>query len=139
MKWVKESPGRWDATKLAIIGGAPEGALDIDDYKDGDLLPGEWWHVERNGKIVGYGWIDQTWGEAEILLVVCPDQQGKGIGTFILDNLEREAAAHGNTYLYNVVLPTHPDRENVTRWLIARHFEASHDDERLIRRVRPPV
>ena len=133
--WIKEKPAKWDAQKSTIIGGAPEGSLHIDDYEEGDLLSGEWWRVEDDGEIVGYGWMDLTWGEGEILLAVHPDKQGKGIGTFIIDHLAQEASQHGLTYLYNVVLPSHPEHDKVAAWLKSRKFEASHDDDRLIRKL----
>ena len=85
--------------------------------------------------MLGYGWMDCTWGDAEILLAVRAENGGRGVGTFILDRLEEEAATRGVNYLYNVVRPTHPERENVTRWLQGRRFEPSHDDDRLMRRV----
>ena len=92
-------------------------------------------HTE-DGAVVGYGWMDATWGDAEILLVVDPARQKRGAGGFILENLEREAARHGLNYMYNVVPPTHPDREGITKWLSSRGFVRSHDDESLRRRVR---
>ena len=87
----------------------------------------DWWRVEEDGEVLGYGWMDCTWGDAEILLVVDPRHTGKGAGSFILDRLEKEAQAHGLNYVYNVVRPTHPDREGITRWLEARRFAESVD------------
>ena len=63
----------------------------------------------------------------EILLAVAPDARGAGLGTYILDRLEDEARTRGLNYLYNVVRPTHPDREAVSRWLAARHFRPSDE------------
>lgn len=134
-EWIAESPARWDAPKAEIVGGAAPGIFGEPGHADGDLVPSEWWHVEADGEIVGFGWMDVTWAEAEILLAVAPAARGKGVGSFILDRLEDEARARGLQYLYNVVRPTHPDRDGVTRWLTARKFEAAHDDDRLVRRV----
>jgi N-acetylglutamate synthase-like GNAT family acetyltransferase len=58
------------------------------------------------------------------------------VGTFILNQLEREAATRGLNYLYNVVATTHPDRDGTAKWLAKRGFEPSHDEESLRRRVR---
>lgn len=138
LEWIRENPPRWDAPKAAIVGGAPEGVFAPSERAAGDLLPGEWWRVEDDGRVVGYGWMDCIWGDAEILLSVDPAAQGRGIGTFILDRLEEEASARGLNYLFNVVRPTHPEGERVGRWLKARRFEPSRD-ERLMRRVRPPA
>ena len=80
--------------------------------------------------------MDATWGDAQILLAVAPKQQGRGVGEFILEHLELEAAGHGLNYLYNVVAPSHPERESVSNWLRSRGFEPAHDDESLRRRVR---
>lgn len=134
--WVREDTPTWDTTKQAILGGAPKGALEIPRLSLGDLAPGEWFRVDEDGKTVGYGWMDCTWGDAEITLAVDPRHQGEGIGAFIVDHLEREAAARGVNYLYNAVPKTHPDRERVAQWLLSRGFAPSGDGL-LKRRVRP--
>lgn len=135
LEWIHESPPQWDEHKDAIVGGAPQGIFDLSNYRGGDVIPGEWWRVADEGSVLGFGWMDATWGDAEILLAVEPGTRKRGVGTFILDHLEREAAARGLNYLYNVVHPTHPQRDAVTRWLAERGFERSHDDESLRRRV----
>ena len=136
LEWIHENPPLWDERKEAIIGGAPSGIYELGDHRVGDVIPGEWWRVEEGGSVVGYGWMDCTWGDAEILLAVDPAGRARGVGTFILDQLEKEAAARGLNYLYNIVRPTHPDRVAVAEWLRRRRFEPSHDDEQLTRRVR---
>ena len=75
--------------------------------------------------------------DAEILLAVDPEHRRAGVGTFILNQLEKEAATRGLNYLYNVVRPEHPDREGITAWLGKRGFARSHDDETLRRPVHP--
>jgi GNAT superfamily N-acetyltransferase len=127
LEWIHENPPRWDRQKAAIVGGSPRGIFELGDYAEGDLIPGEWWRVEEDGSVLGYGWMDSTWGDAEILLVVRADRQKQGVGTFVLDHLEKEALARGLNYLYNVVRPTHPDGEAVTGWLKSRKFEESSD------------
>jgi N-acetylglutamate synthase-like GNAT family acetyltransferase len=134
-EWIHENPPHWDSNKAAIVGGAPEGIFDIGGYEEAQVIPGEWWRVESDGAVVGYGWMDCTWGDAEILLAVAPSGQKHGAGSFILDHLEREAAERGLNYLYNVVRPTHPDGPGVTKWLVARGFEPSRGD-RLVRHVK---
>ncbi len=135
-EWIHENPAQWDERKSAMIGAAPKGSLPELAYSVGDLVGGEWWRVEDDGAVVGYGWMDTTWGDAEILLVVHGDAAGKGVGTWILDHLEQEAASRGLNYLYNEVRESHPDRDGVTGWLKARSFERSHDDRLLRRQVR---
>jgi ribosomal protein S18 acetylase RimI-like enzyme len=128
-RWLAEKPARWDESKQRIIGDAPVGIFDrrYGESGIGELLPGEWWRVEEGGAVVGYGWLDVVWGDAEILLAVLPEAQDRGVGGFILEELEREAAARGLNYLYNVVRPTHPDASRVSAWLERRGFRASED------------
>ena len=79
LTWIRESPPYWDESKAEIVGGAPAGIFPISDRKVGELLPGDWWRVERDGKVAGYGWMDTTFGgDAEILLAVHPAMQGRG-------------------------------------------------------------
>ena len=54
---MHESPPHWDKTKDAIIGGAPQGIFNLTNYRAGDVIPGDWWHVEDDGRVVGYGWM----------------------------------------------------------------------------------
>ena len=133
LDWIQESPPYWDRDKARIVGASP-GAFGLGPYRDGDLLPGEWWRVEDGGSVLGYGFMDCTWGDAEVLLAVDATKRGEGVGTFILDRLEKEALARGVNYLYNEVRPTHPDPEGLTRWLEDRGFRRSHAD-RLLRRT----
>jgi GNAT superfamily N-acetyltransferase len=134
LEWINENPAHWDEHKAAIVGGAAPGIFDFGEHGPGDLIPGEWWRVEQDGSVVGYGWMDCTWGDAEILLVVDPAHRGRGVGTFILENLEREAAGRGLNYLVNEVRATHPDRNGITAWLSQRQF-APTADGRLMRHV----
>lgn len=127
--WIEERPAVWDADKARIIGGEPPGIFDaaFGSYSTGDLLPGEWWRVEQDGRTAGYGWLDTVWGDAEILLAVAPEDRGRGAGGFILEKLEEEARRRGLNHLYNVVRPTHPRGEEVAAWLKKRGFEPSGD------------
>lgn len=134
LAWIHENPGRWDSNKQKIIGGAAKGIFDsrFQQCKEGDLLPCEWFRVEEDGQTLGYGWLDVNWGDAEILLATAKEANGRGIGTFILDQLENEAQTRGLNYLFNAVRPTHPEGEKVSEWLKKRGFTAS-EDGRLLR------
>jgi GNAT superfamily N-acetyltransferase len=135
LDWKHEDgPARWDDDKQRIVGDAPDGTFEGIHYGKGDLVAGDWWRVEDGGKVVGYGWMDTVWGDAQILLAVDADARGKGVGTFILDHLESEAKGQGLNYLFNVVPPKHPDPDGITAWLTKRGFEPSQED-RLSRRV----
>ena len=134
LTWIHENPPQWDRPKADLISKAAPGIFNFGEIAEGDLVPGEWWRVENEGKVIGYGWMECTWGDAEILLTVDPAERQHGVGTFILDHLEQEAVTRGLNYMFNVVQPTHPDPEGITRWLTERRFEAAHD--RLRRQVR---
>ena len=136
-RWISESPAYWDEDKARVIGAAPAGVFDrrFRSCAIGELLPGQWWRAEEGGHVVGYGWLDVSWGDAEILLAAAPDARGRGVGSFILDHLESEARARGLNYLYNLVRPTHPDGDRVTAWLVKRGFRPA-DDGNLLRAVR---
>lgn len=136
LTWERENPAVWDAAKARIVGGAPSGLfVTLRSSVDGVLLPGEWWRVDRDGEPVGYGWMDVTWGDAEILLAVDPQAQRHGVGTFVLDRLDEEAARQGVRYLYNVVPAGHPDPARLTSWLEGRGFVASGEGGLLRRQV----
>ena len=140
MTWIHESPARWDHGKARIIGAAPPGTFGPDRlsrYRDGDLIPGDWWRVEADGKVLAYGWMDSTWGDAEILLAVDPDARRRGVGTFVLDRLAAEAAARGFNYIYNSVSRAHPDADGIAAWL-ARHAFQTFEDGTLRRAVTRP-
>ena len=138
MDWIHENPARWDADKARIIGEAAPGIFDsrLRDCQEGALVPCDWWRVEEAGRPVGYGWLDVSWGDAEILLATAADAHGRGVGSFIIDQLEREAEKRGLRYLCNMVRATHPDREKVAVWLGKRGFQ-SCEDGRLLRAVVP--
>lgn len=140
LTWIQESPSYWDADKARIVGGAGAGIFEpsLTQREKGSHLPDDWWRVEADGHTVGYGWMDITWGDAEILLAVDPAARGRGVGTFILERLEVEARERGLHYIYNVVSETHPLHDEVTEWLEARHFTAS-EDGKLLRAVVQPA
>jgi len=135
LTWSRESPALWDADKRRIVGGAPSGVFAFGGLADHDVVPGDWWRVEDAGRTVGFGWMDLSWGDAEILLAVDPGGRAHGIGTYILDRLEDEAARQGINYLYNVVPDAHPDKEGLKLWLLRRSFVASHEGGLLKRAV----
>ena len=112
LEWIHETSPRWDATKAAITDAAPKGALSVGPHRPGAPLPGEWWRVEDDGIVVAYGWMDTAWGDAEMLLAVASEHQGRGVGSYVVEQLSDEAAARGLNYLMNVVRP-HPEASRV--------------------------
>ncbi len=135
LTWQREERPRWDADKKRIIGGAADGVFDLAPV-DGESLPGDWWSAHDDGAVVGYGWLDSAWGDAEILLAVDPHTQRKGVGSFVLENIEHEAAARGMNYVYNRIRPHHPRRAEVQEWLEVRGFRGDGRDDTLRKHVR---
>ena len=129
LTWTHEDSPTWDADKQRVIGSAPEGAFDL-SHADGDALPGDWWEARTSdGAVVGYGWLDATWGgDAEILLAVDTAYQRRGVGSFVLDRLEHEAASRGLNYVYNTIRD-HEGRELVHDWLVVRGFRGAVDGD----------
>lgn len=136
LDWSHEPSPTWDADKQRVIGSAPPGALDL-SYADGAALPGDWWSARTaDGVVVGYGWLDATWGgDAEILLAVDASAQRQGAGSFIIGRLEDEAASRGLNYVYNTVRDTHPQRDDLHDWLAVRGYRGSTSDTTLRKRV----
>ncbi|GAB3345915.1 GNAT family N-acetyltransferase [Modestobacter lapidis] len=134
LNWVKEPDPRWDAARERVFSTVPEGVFRAETRHPGDRLSGDWWRVEGPDGVVGYGWLDDVWGDAEILLAIDADARGTGAGAFTLARLEEEAAARGLNYVVNVVRDTHPERDAVTAWFCARGF-ADTEDGRLRKQV----
>jgi GNAT superfamily N-acetyltransferase len=140
LHWTKEDTPRWDASKQRMFGAEELAAVGMAGSvpAPGAPIADEWWRVtDDDGAVAGYGWLDSEWGDAEITFVVDPALRGAGIGAFIVDRLEEEAAERGLNYVYNVVPPTHPDPAWMTRWLEERGFAPGHGDlRRQIRHAR---
>lgn len=135
LSWSREPRPVWDEDKVRVIGGAPPGALDI-THPEGEELLGDWFVASEDGRPVGYGWMDSTWGgDTEILCAVDPAEQAHGVGSFVMTHLESEAAQRGMNYVYNTVRESHPDREAVHDWLLVRGYRGNDRDESLRKRV----
>ncbi|WP_299051293.1 GNAT family N-acetyltransferase [uncultured Nocardioides sp.] len=129
LQWVREESPTWDADKVRVIGGAPEGAFVL-PFSDGEQLPGDWFSArDAGGAVVGYGRLDTTWGgDAEILLAVDPGHQEAGVGSFVLERLEAEAAARDINYIHNRIRD-HAQRDVVHDWLVVRGFRGPVDGD----------
>jgi GNAT superfamily N-acetyltransferase len=126
LTWTKENSPRWDADKQRTFSQAELAAVGLAAPPAGEPVANEWWRVTDGAQVAGYGWLDSEWGDARITFVVAPGQRGQGIGDFILEHLEDEAAARGLNYIYNVVPQTHPDGAWIRNWLSTHGFhEAS--------------
>jgi N-acetylglutamate synthase-like GNAT family acetyltransferase len=137
LSWVKDDDPRWDAERERVFASVGPEIFPGLTRETGARLPGDWWRVEDGGRVVGYGWLDDVWGDAEILLAIERPARGTGAGTFTLAKLEEEARARGLNYVLNVVRDTHPDRAAVTAWFLAHGF-AGTEDGALRKQVREP-
>jgi GNAT superfamily N-acetyltransferase len=135
LHWRKDEPPRWDADKQRIFGAAEFAATGLTRPADDAAIADEWWRVlDDDGAVLGYGWLDSEWGDAQISFLVAPDHRGAGIGAFVVDRLEDEARRRGLNYIYNVVPAAHPDRAWMTNWLESHGFvDSGHDLRRQVR------
>jgi N-acetylglutamate synthase-like GNAT family acetyltransferase len=138
LRWVHDDDPRWDDDRRRVFASVPQGVLRTEERSPGEPLSSDWWRVERDGRVVGYGWLDDVWGDAEVLLAVDAGERGSGVGSFVMAHLEQEAAARGLNYVVNVVRQSHPARDAVTAWLQGRGFSAA-EDGRLRKRVGTPA
>ncbi len=138
--WTKEDSPRWDVHKRRIFGPAEVAAVGLTPPADDAAIADEWWRAtDESSEVVGYGWLDSEWGDAQISFLVAPGARGAGIGEFIVDRLEDEARSRGLNYIYNVVPGEHPDREWMTNWLIEKGFrDSGHDLRRQVRAAATP-
>lgn len=120
--WTEERTARWTASKAELFGEMAPSLFGLGCPAIGDPLAGCWWRVEHRGAVVGYGVLDDSCGDAEVLVAVHPLRRRQGLGSMILERLAREAAHRGADHLYNVVPLTHPCRDVVSGWVRARGF-----------------
>jgi N-acetylglutamate synthase-like GNAT family acetyltransferase len=127
LTWVRDDDPRWDADRERVLGTVGPDVFPGLGRDPGQRLPGDWWRVEDGDRVVGYGWLDDVWGDAEILLAIEQPARGTGAGSFALARLEDEARARGLNYVLNVVRDTHPERAAVTDWFLAHGFTGTED------------
>jgi len=138
LHWTKEDNPHWDSDKQRLFGSHELASVGVEPPAPGSVIGDEWWRVtDDDGTVVGYGWLDSEWGDAQITFLVDPARRGAGIGNFIVDRLEDEAAERGLNYIYNVVPDTHPDAAWMTQWLTLRGFSPGTGDLRRHVRAKP--
>lgn len=127
LTWTPDSSPRWDAHRRRVVGAWPASFPELTKAHDGAPLPGRWWAAERDGVPVGFGWMDVTWGDAEVWVAVSPEARREGIGSFIMDHLVQEARRQGLRYVYNRIPPKHAEPSKLVSWLERRSFGLSGD------------
>jgi N-acetylglutamate synthase-like GNAT family acetyltransferase len=137
LSWVKDDDPRWDTDRERVFATVGPEIFPGLPREIGVRLPSDWWRVEDAGRVVGYAWLDDVWGDAEILLAIDQSARGTGAGSFALARLEEEARARGLNYVLNVVRDTHPERADVTGWFLAHGFTGTEDGA-LRKQVREP-
>src|SRR3954454_12029208 len=95
LRWVHDEDPRWDDDRRRVFASVPEGVFGTVARQPGEPLSSDWWRVERDGRVVGYGWLDDVWGDAEILLAVDEGERRAGVGSVVMAPPERGAAARG--------------------------------------------
>jgi N-acetylglutamate synthase-like GNAT family acetyltransferase len=137
LSWVKDDDPRWDTDRERVFATVGTEIFPGLTREVGARLPSDWWRVEEGGRVVGYAWLDDVWGDAEILLAIEQSARGTGAGSFALARLEEEARARGLNYVLNVVRDTHPERAAVNGWFLAHGFTGTEDGA-LRKQVREP-
>jgi GNAT superfamily N-acetyltransferase len=127
LTWIKDDDPRWDADRDRVFGTVGPEVFPGLARGSGEQLPGDWWRVQDGDRVVGYGWLDDVWGDAEILMAIEEPARGTGAGSFTLAHLEEEARSRGLNYVLNVVRDTHPQRAAVTDWFLAHGFSGTED------------
>ena len=127
LSWIKDDDPRWDADRDRVLGTVGPEVFPGLARDHGERLPGDWWRVQDGDRVVGYGWLDDVWGDAVILLAIEQPARGTGAGSFTLAHLEEEARSRGLNYVLNVVRDTHPQRAAVTDWFLAHGFSGTED------------
>ena len=135
LTWTAEPTPCWDEDKAAAFSPAGPTVHGLGTPAVGDALGDAWWRAETGaGQVAAFGRLDDTWGDAEVLVAVVPAFRGRGVGAWAMDRLGEEAASRSLNYVYNVVPVGHPDREAVTAWLAGQGFDP-RDTGELRRRV----
>ncbi|MHA3704794.1 GNAT family N-acetyltransferase [Jatrophihabitans sp. YIM 134969] len=130
LSWTKEARPRWDEDKDRVFTDADLAAVGLGSRPAvGDAIADEWWAVRSDDDVVGYGWLDSEWGDAQITFSVAAAHRGAGVGSYVVDCLADEARERGLSIIYNVVPATHPDPAVVTAWLEARGFADAGEGE----------
>ena len=127
LTWAPDPSPTWDDDRQRIVGSHPRSFPALADADAGARLPGRWWRAVRDGKTVGFGWMDVTWGDAEVWLAADPEAEHTGVGTFLLEHLSAEARRQGLRYLFNAIPPKHEAPDALKRWLERRGFGLSGD------------
>ena len=136
LRWVKDDDPRWDADRERVFATVPDGVFRPScPAAAASGCPATGGGSEAGRRVVGYGWLDDVWGDAEILLAVEDGARGTGAGAFALARLE-DGGGRARTELRGQRGPRHPSRPRRSHragsW---RRGFAGTDDGRLRKQV----
>jgi len=114
---LNESNPKWDDAKVKVLGKYPN-SFNL-GAEPGEFLPCEWWRCyNAKNEFIGFGWIDERKGDAEISICIDEKFQNKGgYGTEMLYLLEKEASKRGYKQTVGVVECFNPLRHEIIDWL----------------------
>ncbi|RKO66892.1 GNAT family N-acetyltransferase [Desulfofundulus salinus] len=78
----------------------------------------------ENREIIGYGWLSNSERQGEAEVSVAVSVTGRGYGTRILHNLDKEAKKLGYTCIAATVRPENPCARDVITWLFKNGYKA---------------
>lgn len=127
--WIKENEPIWDGDKERIFIGTEPGCFNFNPNAMvlNNRLSDHWWKLQsHDGRVIGYGWINEEKNDAEVSVVVSKEEKcnSKHYGTNILLNLENEAKGIGYNEVIAIVQPENPNASRVIHWLFNNGYVA---------------
>ncbi|MEH7515107.1 GNAT family N-acetyltransferase [Gottfriedia acidiceleris] len=123
MKLIKYEKSVWDIEKEIIFGKVEEGIFEFYNLELGNELNQEWWKlVGDNEEILGFGWINYKHGDFEFSLVVNQESRGYGIGSFIVEELERIAREKNFKEVLAIIKQSNPNSLKTMKWFYEKGY-----------------
>ena len=121
---IKEDNPIWNLEKNRIFTSIDQGTFEynLKELGLGIALEHEWWKLVENKKVLGFGWINYTNDDFEISFVVYDDYTGKGLGSFIINELEKLGESKGYRKILAIVKETNPNSEKIIEYLYRKGY-----------------